>query len=256
MTKRKVIIHYHIFKNAGTSIDRMLEESYGERWMNFDKPEVGEKISPEEMEEFILDHPSGVAFSSHQLVPPPQFKRVIVFPIILIRHPIDRAYSAYLFEWRKQQGVEEPIGSFAEYIDEKFQHPRQNAIEDFQAFHLANRCYSGKIAQPILDDEDILGNARGLLSNIGYFGIVDYYAESLQYFKIKMAMHFPELIFKEFRENVLQDETMSIGVKLARIKRLLNDCSYISLVMRNQLDLRLYEYALGLFTKMRRDRRS
>jgi hypothetical protein len=31
--QRKVVIHYHLFKNAGTSVDRMLKEIYGERWV-------------------------------------------------------------------------------------------------------------------------------------------------------------------------------------------------------------------------------
>ena len=99
MEKRKVIIHYHIFKNAGTSIDRMLKESFSERWANYDKPEPTSKISPAELEEFILDNPDLMAVSSHHAVPPLPDKHLEVYPIILLRHPIDRAYSAYLFEW-------------------------------------------------------------------------------------------------------------------------------------------------------------
>ncbi len=246
MTQRKVILHYHIFKNAGTSIDRMLEESYGDRWLNFDKPEGGAKISPLEMEEFILGHPDAVAFSSHQVVPPLPSRQLQVFPIIVLRHPVDRAYSAYLFEWKKQQGTSRPVGTFAGYIADKFRVPRQNAIEDFQAYHLANRNYRSRAVSLSLAEEDILRNARRLLAEIGYFGIVDRYAESLRWFKKVLGPHFPELKFKEHRENVLQDTNLPIAEKVERIYDLLDDRSYTALVMRNQLDLRLYEYALGM----------
>lgn len=248
--QRKVILHYHIFKNAGTSIDRMLRESYGGRWLYYDKPEGGAKISPAEMEAFILDHPDALAFSSHQVVPPLPSRHLEVFPIVLLRHPIDRAYSAYLFEWQKQQGGTEPVGSFADYIAEKFRYPRRNAIEDFQAFHLANLGYCDWMPATDLDDEDILRHARRFLVKMGCFGIVDRYAESLRWFKKKLGPHFPDLKFVEHRENVLQDKTLSITDKIGRIRKMLDEPTYASLIMRNQIDLRLYEYALGLFAKV------
>ena len=30
MSQRKVLVHYHIFKNAGTTFERVLDENYGE----------------------------------------------------------------------------------------------------------------------------------------------------------------------------------------------------------------------------------
>lgn len=62
------------------------------------------------------------------------------------------------------------------------------------------------------------------------------------------------MIFDEYHENQLQDETLTISDKVERIRNNLDSLSYTSLVMRNQLDLRLYEYALGLFAKIRRSR--
>ncbi|BBL75937.1 sulfotransferase family 2 domain-containing protein [Methylomagnum ishizawai] len=254
MAKRKVILHYHIFKNAGTSVDRMLEQSYGNCWLNYDKSESGEKISAFEMEAFILDHPDVVAFSSHQVVPPlPSSKFLKVFPIIVLRHPIDRAYSAYLFEWQKQQGNGIPIGKFSDYVAEKFQFFRKNAIEDFQTFHLANQDYcntSAFLSEGLRKDEEALKSARQFIAQVGYFGIVDCYAESLKLFKKVLFADFPDLIFNEYHENMLQDKELTICDKVSYIRGLLDETSYTSLVMRNQLDLRLYEYSLGLFSKI------
>jgi hypothetical protein len=243
VTKRKVILHYHIFKNAGTSVDRMLEEAYGERWLSFDKED--QKISPAEMEEFIFDNPHAVAFSSHQVVPPLPSKRLVVYPIVLIRHPIDRAYSAYLFEWKKQQGTEEPIGSFTDYIIEKFSNPRKNAIEDYQALHLANRGYQTRFFLSE-SDEEILRNTRKFIADVDCLGVVDRYSEALRRFKKILTPHFPELVIREYRENALQDEALSLSNKVSYIYDLLDKSIITELTMRNLLDLRLYEYVLGL----------
>jgi hypothetical protein len=85
-----------------------------------------------------------LAVSSHQAVPSLPDRHLQVFPIVFLRHPIDRAYSAHLFEWKKQAGSEAPKGSFEEYVKEKFAQRRKSAIEEFQTLHLANRGYQGR----------------------------------------------------------------------------------------------------------------
>ena len=247
MEKRKVIIHYHIFKNAGTSIDRMLKESFDERWVNFDRPEASAKISPSELETFILDQPDLVAVSSHHAVPPLPVRHLEVYPIIFLRHPIDRAYSAYLFEWKKQKGLREPQGTFSEYVREKFKLPRRNAIEDFQVIHLANRGYSQRNPSANIGDERILENARNLLTEAGYFGVVDRYSDSLKLLAFMLQNYFPDLVFREFHENSLQEKSSTLAVRVKDILAQMEEATRIALVLGNQLDIRLYEYALGAF---------
>ncbi len=33
---KPTLVHYHIFKNAGTSVDRLLAESIGEAWAGYE----------------------------------------------------------------------------------------------------------------------------------------------------------------------------------------------------------------------------
>ncbi|OGA74823.1 MAG: hypothetical protein A3G81_16870 [Betaproteobacteria bacterium RIFCSPLOWO2_12_FULL_65_14] len=249
--KRKVILHYHIFKNAGTSVDRMLKESLGERWASWDTDNPGGKISPAEMEAFILDRPDIAAVSSHQVVPPLPDRHLDVFPIVFLRHPIDRAYSAYLFEWKKQQGVECPKGSFEDYVAEKFKHPRKNAIEDFQTLHFANRGYEARWPAGDLDDEVILNNAKRFLLSLPFFGLVEDYERSLGRMKKALAGRFPELSFKAYRENALQEETRTLFDKVRAIRSETAPETYSQLVLRNQLDLRLYEFACAYASAVR-----
>ncbi len=135
--KRKVIVHNHVFKNAGTSDDHMLKDSLGERWVEWDTPNPGGKISPAELETFILDHPDIVAVSSDQAMPPLPDQHLDIYPIVFLRHPVDRAYSAYLFEWNKQQSTDAPIDSFEECGTEKCSNSRQKGDQSCQTLHLA-----------------------------------------------------------------------------------------------------------------------
>jgi hypothetical protein len=89
----------------------------------WDAANSGAKISASEMEAFVLDHPDILAVSSHQVVPPLPDRHLEVYPFIFIRHPIDRAYSAYLFEWKKQKAGDKGVGSFDDYVAEKFKLP-------------------------------------------------------------------------------------------------------------------------------------
>ena len=243
MAKRRVIVHYHIFKNAGTSVDRMLKESFGDAWASWDTDNPGGKISPAELEAFLLEHPHLMAMSSHQIVPPLPDRKLDVFPIVFLRHPIDRAYSAYLFEWQKQQGAGAPVGSFDEYVIDKLANPRKNAIEDFQALHLANRGYDARWPSSALDDEAILANAKAFLLSLPFFGIVEDYPASLARMKAAFAPEFPELTFSEFRENVLQEPGLTMPDKIRAIREAMQPDVFRELVLRNQMDLRLYEFA-------------
>ena len=38
MQQRNVLLHYHIFKNAGTTFERVLDENYGDAHIKFDGP--------------------------------------------------------------------------------------------------------------------------------------------------------------------------------------------------------------------------
>jgi len=245
--RRKVILHYHVFKNAGTSVDEMLKSSLGARWAQWDKDDSGARISPLEMEEYILDHPDLVAVSSHQIVPPLPSKHLDIYPIVFIRHPIDRAYSAYLFEWKKQKGGDEPQGTFDAYVQQALTHRRKSAIEDFQTVHFANRGYDSRRPSAELDDEELLSNAKAFLHGLPLFGIVERYSESLSRMQAAWGETFPDVTFSIFHANVLQDPEKSLAEKMSKLRMTVSKAIFDELTLRNQLDLRLYEYASACF---------
>ena len=101
MSKRPVIVHFHLFKNAGTSVDRILQRNFGDRWIEIEGPN-NKKLTQDALIDFIRGNPQYDAISSHTaVVSVPQYDDIEIIPIFFYRHPIDRIRSAYDFE-RKQ----------------------------------------------------------------------------------------------------------------------------------------------------------
>ena len=64
-------------------------------------------------------------------------------------------------------------GPSRRYIADKFKAPRMNAVEDFQALHLANRGYESRLRSKLLHDEEVLANARDFLMKVPCLGGFD-----------------------------------------------------------------------------------
>ena len=98
---RTVILHYHLFKNAGTSVDQILRRNFGDRWVTREFSTAGADNSAE-VADWIRANPHAVAFSTHTaLGPPPLIEGVNLITVMLLRDPVARIRSVYRFE-RKQ----------------------------------------------------------------------------------------------------------------------------------------------------------
>ena len=101
MNKRSVLCHYHIYKNAGTTFERVLDENYGEQHLSFDGPFPFSQINQDQLTNIIDRHPSAMACSSHQIhLPAPSSISFRPIPVVFIRHPMLRIRSVYLFDQR------------------------------------------------------------------------------------------------------------------------------------------------------------
>ena len=96
---RNIIVHYHIFKNAGTSIDRVLEENFGAAWASLEGSSATSLLRAQDVQAYVAEHPGLEAVSSH-LARPPLPQGFSVLPIVFLRHPLDRAASVHSHERR------------------------------------------------------------------------------------------------------------------------------------------------------------
>ncbi len=245
---RKLIIHYHLFKNAGSSVDNILKDSFGDKWQNWDCPFHRHRpLLPAEMAAFISDNPQLVAISSHDAVPPVPIGAFQVFPIIFLRHPIDRARSAYLFEWQKELGLDQPKGSFAEYIDEKLAPEGGGVITNFQVSRISNLVYGKNVYRKSLRDYERLERAKLFLSSIPYFGLVENFQQSLIRLYYYLKPNFPEIKVVNHQANVIQDINAKLEERLKSIQDELDEKKYQMLCDHNELDIKLYQFAVNFF---------
>jgi hypothetical protein len=247
---RRVVLHYHIFKNAGTSVDRALRESFGERWVKFDRSDPGAKISPAEMDAFLEEHPEVLAVSSHQCVPPVPNGSARVLPLIFFRHPVARAYSAYAFEWGRQKGVEKPASSFEEYLVESLAKRRASAIEDFQVRHVANRGHQGRRPAAALTNAQLLRNACAFVDSLDFFGLVERFEESMVRANLYLKPHFPEFLGRIYRENASENVPADLEQYVEHALSLLSPDVRADFLARNALDSEFYAYVTERFQHM------
>ncbi len=247
---RAIIVHYHLFKNGGSSIEKMLKACYGDQWETYDKDDPGARISALEMQTFIESRPALKAVSSHQLVPPNIEGDLCVMPVIFLRHPLVRVRSAYLFEWQKQLSLDAPKGSLTEYIREKFKNRSVNVISNFQVSRLCNQNYNDVRLNRNLNSEQMLRNSKLLIDSLPAFGLVEKFTDSLQLLRTATSHQFPELELTEYRENVLQFDNNSIDSRIAQLKEEIGIDLFDELTARNSLDLQLHSYAEGRFNRM------
>ena len=248
MTRTPTLVHYHIFKNAGSSVDASLRRSFGERWGSFEGQHAHDIQSAEQLRRFMLANPGYRAISSHLARPPLPFDDSL--PVVFIRHPLLRAYSVYLFTRRdpQQPFAEAAINNgFADYIRWALrEEPGSIVIRDYQVVHLSSaswRC--GHILDACANEAD-LAEVCALLDGWGMAGVVEQYERSIDAYQALYAPLLPGLELAYDCENVSPIERTTPAAQLDQLEALLGSDLHARFMASNALDLALYHHACAL----------
>ena len=240
---RKVILHYHLFKNAGTSLDAAFKENFSEEkgeWVTKEFPNQP-AANREQVRQWILDNPQAKCFSSHTaLLPLPKFEDIEVFPVIFVRHPIDRIASAYSFE--KKQGAD-TFGSVLArntslkgYIETRLSLKNDKQCRNFHAQHF-------RIEQPANSKQSV----SDILGELPFIGLVEQYGDSLEVLnRLLKEFGFKNLTLNAFNQNVSR-ENSKLEDKIEKIKSTVSEDFYDKLKAINELDFVIYQLILILF---------
>jgi hypothetical protein len=234
---RPVIVHYHIFKNAGSSLDRTLRENFRERWTAVEAPASDTWMTPDEMGEHIAGNSQIDAWSSHTAaLPAPVVADADVLAVLFVRHPIDRARSVYEFE-RTMEGAqvasveaakEMPLSEYLTWRLDRAASGGDHTIANFQTIVLGK---AGQGATP-------LERALDAVNRIAFVGVVEAYERSLGRLQQVLARPFPRIRLTSYRVNA-----SSHGQQLSSRLEDLRACAspvYERLVEANVDDLRLW----------------
>lgn len=249
---RTVIVHYHLFKNAGTSVEHILKKTFGKSWTQMESHESNGTVRPSEMSRFLSANPGVRAVSSHQaLLPLPTGTDFAPTSLMLLRHPIDRVRSVYAFESKQKvsnQGTEfASRHTFAEYVRWRLDTAKNGVIHNFHTFFLLRR--EAKLA-PKLDIE-AYQEAWQALTELPFFGFVEEFNTSIRLFNQMHAGWVELKAVPGAAKNVTQKSDITLADRLDQIRAELGDSLYEELLDRNDYDMRLYTDAWKAFEDRR-----
>jgi hypothetical protein len=259
-SKRRIIVHHHIFKNAGSSIDRALADVLGSRWRPFD-PQIyvdpdadridgkrcKEEVNSGALEEFLEANADVDAVSTHQ--GRAKFRLGASYEkleLSLIRNPVGRALSIWKYERRpdRQATFESRMAGQANVLSfEDFikwcllvRKPPLAPFSNFQVRALsANPMWEGRVTYSDLD------RANEYVTRIGCVGIVERFEWTLELFNRRLQAFIPGVELRSFHVNSSSTARES-GDEEAR--HLLTKETYELLLEANALDLALYNHVL------------
>jgi hypothetical protein len=243
MILRRVLLHFHIFKNAGTTIEDILAQTFFERFARFDKPEHESVISSAEVVEFVRQNPAIQAVSSHQLrYPLPAAPGILFFDLCFLRDPLDRIRSSYdYFRVKPVEGNEVSdlanslaLGEFLECLAD--QHPWR--LNDVQVNILAGRGVDDDPAGPA-----DLERALGVMLQTPFLGVVDRFHDSLSAARHFLRPVFPYFNFEQPPANVSDGMSGTLEARTARLRSSCRDNVWKELLRLNALDYELIRCA-------------
>ncbi len=215
---RHILIHGHIFKNAGTSFDWSLDRSFKQNFLDHRDDTAMREQGGKCLAAVVESMPGLRALSSHHMCfPLPEMQGVEFHSAYLLRHPIERVASVYAFE---RQQDSQSLGalaakekSFQEYVAWRMLDEVPRTIRDYQLCNIAG--FHDKRARspaPVA----WLRRSINHLASIDCVGVVDRYDESMVAFEHQLAPYFPDIDLAYIRQNVTQQDksAMSIGTRV------------------------------------------
>ncbi len=239
---RFVILHYHILKNAGSTVIEMLDRSFGERLCLYDTDERSGTVDADQVASLIEEQPRLQAFSSHQIRHPlPLRPGTLFFDICFLRDPVDRVRSMYDY-FRKRPAAGDPISDLAnratpgEFIRGMVTEHALHAM-NVQVNLLAQ---AGDSDEPTRAD---LAVAKRRIEEASFPGVVDLFDASVVAGEYFLRAAFPGLDCALPPVNVSKGLDSTLAERMAGLRGECEPGVFERLVEMNALDYELLEAA-------------
>lgn len=240
--KRIVIVHRHLFKNAGTTFDGILNRNFGGDFCDHREDVPMRKVGPGYLIQYLTDHPHIKALSSHHIwFNMPMHPGLELAAVMFLRHPIERIRSVYNFE-RKQQS--DTLGSkmaklfsFRDYVLWYMKNDSPATIRDFHTRYLSGN----RTAKPL--QKKHFKMARKEILNNPLIGVVELFDQSLQVFTKALNDRGIELDMSYQPKNVSRPfENADYDKRVEEVLDELGDAAR-EVLKKNAYDLELYKIA-------------
>lgn len=252
---RKVICHYHIYKNSGVSFDAVLKENYGERLISFDGPFPYFLIDQQQLSHIIERNRHGVAFSSHQTrLPVPVSLDFTVLPVVFLRHPLLRILSIYRFKGQSDDGTTTSKAARAKSFEEWVRYCFADSTEIYHVSNGQTQMVSAAYRQRPLLRRDAgvvicdIDQAMRNLRNVELLARTEYFNQDVGRFKDMLAEHGLEFRFEGISPKNVTSKTLDkpVDQRVAEVAGMLSAKTLHQLEAANAQDLQLYEFVSAL----------
>lgn len=251
---KTLILHHHIFKNAGSTLDSILHSSLGSKSaIMFDKVvNPGDKhyLSASDVKEQLDKHPKALSFSSHQMhcqdYDLPGYNQI---DLAMIRHPLLRIRSIHSF-YVKSPSLKTPLalaaqeGDLANFVTrliaDDFKPTGNNPqVTIFGTGHV------GKYGKPTRSTLEL---AKKRMLKLKCVGVVENFDDSIVYLKQVIAREIADVSLDIKYKVVNQTSSVddSVEEKLSALEEELGFALYQQLFTKNTLDIELWSFAQGL----------
>jgi hypothetical protein len=235
---RYVILHYHILKNAGATVEEILHNSFRGKFLRFDTPDRDASVPSSDLLPILEKNPHLRAVSSHQIRHPvPVVPGYVFLDLCFLRDPIDRVRSMYDY-FRDKPVAGDPVselanglglGEFvARVVDEIPWY-----VTDIQVNLLANG-----IANDPPEPQD-LERALHRMLETSFLGVVDHFNESVAAGQYFLNPIFPELDCAHPPVNVSNRARSTLETRNQQLQDACDPSVYSRLLSLNVLDLEL-----------------
>jgi len=258
---RHILLHGHIFKNAGSTLDWSLRRSFGPAFCEH-RDDAAMREAPGATLAAAVADASLIALSSHNIPsPPPRMPGIKFHPLLLLRDPIVRVLSVYAFERQQKSDTPGALAakrlSLREYVAWRLQDDVRPVIRNFQTRFLAGGAVRHG-ADP-LSAETVAAVRRRFADEAAEgppVGIVERYDASMVVLERALQPLFPQLDLAYVAQNVSQNLGQSPGQNVEKGPASANAMAqerlgplWEQVLAHNAHDLALYEQACAVLDR-------
>lgn len=235
------IVHLHIFKNAGTSMDRFFFDLIGaDHFRAFEDPNHERfAFTEDELRREISDNPDVLYFTSHKVFLPHNLDGIL--PIIILRHPLIRVLSCFHFE-KHIQRVLPTDETLQTYVDKRLKRRRLNAIIGRQLAAVAGANMAGDWTKSSLTEAN-LEYAKARVEACETIGTIDQIETVVKTILAQAGLTSTDAMNKDFpRENAhlglsqIEEAQQTLEAGLA-------DETYAELLQQLAFEVQLFDFA-------------
>jgi len=245
MNRKPVCLHFHLYKNAGATVEGALRRCFGRSFRRLEGPTAESEVDASSLAGFLEKHSGVSAVSGHQFrFPLPDSPGWEILSILFLRHPLDRVFSVYYYE-RDDCGNSK--GRFMArqrdlrgYVDWRMNSREFRMIGNFQTAALAHGLQGAprqRLGQAALD------RAMRRVRRCAVLGIVERFDESMILAEHILGAYFPGIDLSYTKKNVRPGRPESLSRRLEEGRRALGEDGFREIMKANQMDFELYAFA-------------